>query len=171
MPRCRLLMASAAPADHQAGRGSSAKAGVEPCRGMKEFRVAEQAGSMNAGVRSVRTSFQVGQKVDVTGRDDRQGVFRVRSSVTTSRRTAPRTVTRSRTTPGSIGMAQDPGRVFPASAWRASTATSSAPRRIWRSFVWTSSASSLREGCGAGCQGWRRRRPSGGQGLRRRNGI
>ena len=52
--------------------GHLAKAGVEPCRGIKEFRVAaEQAGGMSAGDAIGADLFQVGQKVDamVTGFD------------------------------------------------------------------------------------------------------
>ncbi len=48
--------------------GHLAKAGVEPCRGTKEFRVeSEQAGGMSAGDAIGADLFQVGQKVDVTG--------------------------------------------------------------------------------------------------------
>ena len=48
--------------------GHLAKAGVEPCRGMKEFRIAEdQLSGFNAGDAIGADLFQVGQKVDVTG--------------------------------------------------------------------------------------------------------
>ena len=44
--------------------GHLAKAGVEPCRGITEFRVeADQAGAMNAGDAVSADLFQVGQKV------------------------------------------------------------------------------------------------------------
>jgi large subunit ribosomal protein L3 len=50
----------------------------------------------------------------------------------TSRRTARRTVTPSHNVPGSIGMAQDPGRVFPGKRMAGHTATSSARCRTSR---------------------------------------
>ncbi len=94
--------------------GHLAKAGVEPCRGMKEFRVdGEQLGSVNAGDAIGADLFQVGQKVDVTGVTIGKGFAGTikRHNFSGHRRSHGNSI--SHRTPGSIGMAQDPGRVFP----------------------------------------------------------
>ena len=94
--------------------GHLAKAGVEPCRGMKEFRVAEdQLGGFNAGDVISADLFQVGQKVDVTGvtiGKGFQGPIK-RHNFSSNRASHGNSI--SHRSPGSIGMAQDPGRVFP----------------------------------------------------------
>ena len=94
--------------------GHLAKAGVEPCRGIKEFRVeAEQAGGMNAGDAIGADLFQVGQKVDVTGVTIGKGFSGPikRHNISSNRASHGNSI--SHNSPGSIGMAQDPGRVFP----------------------------------------------------------
>lgn len=94
--------------------GHLAKAGVEPCRGMKEFRVdGEQAGGLNAGDAIGADLFQVGQKVDVTGVTIGKGFSGPikRHNFSSGRASHGNSI--SHNTPGSIGMAQDPGRVFP----------------------------------------------------------
>ena len=94
--------------------GHLAKAGVEPCRGMKEFRVeAAQAGSMNAGDVVGADIFQVGQKVDVTGVTIGKGFSGPIKRHNFSSNRASHGNSISHNSPGSIGMAQDPGRVFP----------------------------------------------------------
>ena len=83
---------------------------------LREFRVDARRArrSSRPARRSASDMFTVGQKVDVHGHDDRQGLRRRDQAPPLQRRTARRTATRvSHNTPGSIGMAQDPGRVFP----------------------------------------------------------
>ena len=94
--------------------GHLAKAGVEPCRGIKEFRVAaEQAGGMSAGDAIGADLFQVGQKVDVTGVTIGKGFSGPIKRHNFSSNRASHGNSISHNSPGSIGMAQDPGRVFP----------------------------------------------------------
>lgn len=94
--------------------GHLAKAGVEPCRGMKEFRVAQdQVAGFNAGDLISADLFQVGQKVDVTGVTIGKGFSGAikRHNFSSNRASHGNSV--SHNSAGSIGMAQDPGRVFP----------------------------------------------------------
>ena len=94
--------------------GHLAKAGVEPCRGIKEFRVAaEQAGGMSAGDAIGADLFHVGQKVDVTGVTIGKGFSGPIKRHNFSSNRASHGNSISHNSPGSIGMAQDPGRVFP----------------------------------------------------------
>ena len=94
--------------------GHLAKAGVEPSRGMKEFRVeGEQAGGMNVGDLLSADLFQVGQKVDVTGVTIGKGFSGPIKRHNFSSNRASHGNSISHNSPGSIGMAQDPGRVFP----------------------------------------------------------
>ena len=94
--------------------GHLAKAGVEPCRGIQEFRVAaEQAGGMSAGDAIGADLFQVGQKVDVTGVTIGKGFSGPIKRHNFSSNRASHGNSISHNSPGSIGMAQDPGRVFP----------------------------------------------------------
>ena len=94
--------------------GHLAKAGVEPCRGTKEFRVeSEQAGGMSAGDAIGADLFQVGQKVDVTGVTIGKGFSGPIKRHNFSSNRASHGNSISHNSPGSIGMAQDPGRVFP----------------------------------------------------------
>lgn len=94
--------------------GHLAKAGVEPCRGTKEFRVEpEQAGGMNAGDAIGADLFQVGQKVDVTGVTIGKGFSGPIKRHNFSSNRASHGNSISHNSAGSIGMAQDPGRVFP----------------------------------------------------------
>ena len=94
--------------------GHLAKAGVEPCRGMKEFRIAEdQLASLNAGDAIGADLFQVGQKVDVTGVSIGKGFSGVIKRHNFSSQRASHGNSISHNSAGSIGMAQDPGRVFP----------------------------------------------------------
>ena len=94
--------------------GHLAKAGVEPCRGMKEFRIEEdQLASLNAGDTIGADLFQVGQKVDVTGVSIGKGFSGVIKRHNFSSQRASHGNSISHNSAGSIGMAQDPGRVFP----------------------------------------------------------
>jgi large subunit ribosomal protein L3 len=94
--------------------GHLAKAGVEPCRGIKEFRVEpEQVASFNAGDALGADIFQVGQKVDVTGVTIGKGFSGPIKRHNFSSNRASHGNSISHNSPGSIGMAQDPGRVFP----------------------------------------------------------
>jgi large subunit ribosomal protein L3 len=98
----------------KAAAGHLAKAGVEAGSVMREFRVsAEQLSSLKAGdVISVEL-FAVGQKVDVTGTSIGKGYAGAikRHNFSSQRATHGNSV--SHNAPGSIGMNQDPGRVFP----------------------------------------------------------
>ena len=94
--------------------GHLAKAGVESGVVLKEFKVAvEELAKFKAGdVVGVET-FAVGQLVDVTGTTKGRGFSGVIRRHHFSSNRASHGNSRSHNTPGSIGMAQDPGRVFP----------------------------------------------------------
>lgn len=94
--------------------GHLAKAGVEAGEILKEFRVAPAAlAELKAGgVLSVDV-FKVGQKVDVQGTSIGKGYAGVIKRHNFSSNRASHGNSRSHNVPGSIGMAQDPGRVFP----------------------------------------------------------
>jgi len=99
---------------NKAQAGHFAKAGVEASRGLREFTVtAEQLASLQPGsVLSVEV-FQVGQLVDVTGTSQGKGFSGVIKRHNFSSQRASHGNSVSHNAPGSIGMAQDPGRVFP----------------------------------------------------------
>ena len=94
--------------------GHLAKAGVEAGVVLKEFQVAtdELAKFKPGDVVGVDT-FTVGQLVDVTGTTKGRGFSGVIKRHHFSSNRASHGNSRSHNTPGSIGMAQDPGRVFP----------------------------------------------------------
>ncbi|MEN3112911.1 50S ribosomal protein L3 [Uliginosibacterium paludis] len=94
--------------------GHAAKAGVEAGSVMREFRLsAEQIASYKAGdVISVEI-FAVGQKVDVVGTSIGKGFAGAIKRHNFSSQRASHGNSVSHNAPGSIGMAQDPGRVFP----------------------------------------------------------
>jgi len=94
--------------------GHMAKAGAEAGSVMREFRIAaEQLASYKAGdVISVEI-FAVGQKVDVTGTSIGKGFAGAIKRHNFSSQRASHGNSVSHNAPGSIGMAQDPGRVFP----------------------------------------------------------
>ena len=94
--------------------GHFAKAGVTAARVLREFRVdpAELA-SLQLGQELSVTMFQPGQKVDVTGRSIGKGFAGAIKRHNFSSNRASHGNSRSHNVPGSIGMAQDPGRVFP----------------------------------------------------------
>lgn len=94
--------------------GHLAKAGVEAGTVLKEFRVeADQLASFKPGDVISVTIFAVGQKVDVTGTSIGKGFSGSikRHNFSSNRASHGNSV--SHNAPGSIGMAQDPGRVFP----------------------------------------------------------
>ena len=94
--------------------GHLAKAGVEPCRILKEFRVdADRLASVKAGDVVGVDIFAVGQKVDVTGVTIGKGFSGPIKRHNFSSNRASHGNSISHNSPGSIGMAQDPGRVFP----------------------------------------------------------
>lgn len=94
--------------------GHYAKAGVEAGRVLREFRAGEGelANLQPGGVIGVDI-FQVGQKVDVTGVSLGKGFSGVIKRHHFSSNRASHGNSLSHNKPGSIGMAQDPGRVFP----------------------------------------------------------
>ncbi|KON81923.1 50S ribosomal protein L3 [Azoarcus sp. PA01] len=94
--------------------GHLAKAGVEAGHMLKEFRIeTEQVAGFKAGDVVGVDLFAVGQKVDVTGTSIGKGFSGVikRHNFSSNRASHGNSV--SHNAPGSIGMAQDPGRVFP----------------------------------------------------------
>jgi large subunit ribosomal protein L3 len=94
--------------------GHLAKAGVEAGRIVKEFRVdADVAGQYKAGSTVPVTLFAAGQKVDVQGTSIGKGFTGTIKRHHFSSQRASHGNSRSHNVPGSISMAQDPGRVFP----------------------------------------------------------
>tara|TARA_R110002049_G_scaffold85533_4_gene217406 strand:- start:1297 stop:1941 length:645 start_codon:yes stop_codon:yes gene_type:complete len=94
--------------------GHCAKAGVEAGSVLKEFTVdAEKLASLKAGDVIGVDLFEVGQKVDVTGTSIGKGFAGAIKRHNFSSNRASHGNSISHNAPGSIGMAQDPGRVFP----------------------------------------------------------
>ena len=94
--------------------GHLAKAGVESGVVLKEFTVKEdELARFKAGDVVGVDTFTVGQLVDVTGTTKGRGFSGVIRRHHFSSNRASHGNSRSHNTPGSIGMAQDPGRVFP----------------------------------------------------------
>ena len=94
--------------------GHLAKLGVEPAEVLKEFRVsAEIAGQYQPGAAVPVTLFAAGQKVDVQGTSIGKGFAGTIKRHNFSSQRASHGNSRSHNVPGSISMAQDPGRVFP----------------------------------------------------------
>jgi large subunit ribosomal protein L3 len=99
---------------NKAAAGHFAKAGVEAGSVLKEFTVtAEQAAGLKPGAAIGVDQFQVGQKVDVTGVTIGKGYAGTIKRYHFSSGRATHGNSKSHNVPGSIGMAQDPGRVFP----------------------------------------------------------
>ncbi|CAH0199489.1 50S ribosomal protein L3 [Massilia sp. Bi118] len=99
---------------NKASAGHYAKAGVEAGTLLKEFRIeAAQAAEFKAGDAVNVSMFEVGQKIDVQGTSIGKGYAGTikRHNFASGRQTHGNS--RSHNVPGSIGMAQDPGRVFP----------------------------------------------------------
>ena len=94
--------------------GHLAKAGVEAGQILKEFRVtADQIANLKAGDVISVTIFQPGQKVDVSGTTIGKGFNGAIKRHHFSSNRASHGNSLSHNSAGSIGMAQDPGRVFP----------------------------------------------------------
>jgi large subunit ribosomal protein L3 len=98
----------------KAQAGHFAKAGVEAGSVLREFRVdAGQLSSLAPGAVIAADIFQPGQLVDVAGTTQGKGFAGVIKRHNFSSNRASHGNSRSHNVPGSIGMAQDPGRVFP----------------------------------------------------------
>ena len=94
--------------------GHFAKAGVEAGSIVREFRVAAEAlGELKPGAVVKVEIFSAGQKVDVHGTSIGKGFAGTIKRHNFSSGRASHGNSRSHNVPGSIGMAQDPGRVFP----------------------------------------------------------
>ena len=99
---------------NKAAAGHYAKAAVEAGTVLKEFRVdASKAAEMKAGDVLPVTMFEVGQKIDVQGVSIGKGYAGVIKRHNFSSNRASHGNSLSHNAPGSIGMNQDPGRVFP----------------------------------------------------------
>lgn len=94
--------------------GHLAKAGVQAGEILKEFPVdAAKAGELSSGAVIAADIFEVGQKVDVQGTSIGKGYAGTIKRYNFASGRASHGNSRSHNVPGSIGMAQDPGRVFP----------------------------------------------------------
>jgi large subunit ribosomal protein L3 len=99
---------------NKAAAGHLAKAGVEAGSVLKEFRVTQdQLATFKPGDTVSVTIFAVGQKVDISGTTIGKGFTGAikRHHFSSNRASHGNSV--SHNSAGSIGMAQDPGRVFP----------------------------------------------------------
>ena len=146
--------------------GHLAKAGVEAGEVLKEFRVDAPKRCRVQGRRRGRSSslFAVGQKVDVQGTSIGKGFAGTIKRHNFARSRASHGNSRSHNVPGSIGMAQDPGRVFPGKRMSGHlgdvTATDAEPRhrphrRRARSCCWSRAPCPARR-----TATWSSRRPS-----------
>lgn len=98
----------------KAAAGHFAKAGVEAGSVLKEFTVnADQLAGLQPGATISVEIFQPGQLVDVTGVSKGKGYAGTIKRYNFASGRATHGNSRSHNVPGSIGMAQDPGRVFP----------------------------------------------------------
>ena len=96
------------------GDVAACKAAVEAGHTLKEFRVTEeQLANLKVGGKVGVDLFQVGQMVDVTGTSQGKGFSGAIKRHHFSSQRASHGNSRSHNAPGSTGMAQDPGRVFP----------------------------------------------------------
>jgi large subunit ribosomal protein L3 len=94
--------------------GHLAKAGVEAGEILREFRVsADVAGQFKPGSALPVTLFAAGQAVDVQGTSIGKGFTGTIKRHNFKSQRASHGNSRSHNVPGSISMAQDPGRVFP----------------------------------------------------------
>jgi large subunit ribosomal protein L3 len=94
--------------------GHLAKSGVNAAAGMMEFPVAEDAvATYQPGAAISVEIFTVGQMVDVSGVTQGKGFAGTIKRHHFSSQRATHGNSRSHNVPGSIGQAQDPGRIFP----------------------------------------------------------
>jgi len=99
---------------NKAAAGHLAKAAVEAGHILREFRVLEsELANVKIGGRIGVDIFKVGQKVDVSGMSQGKGFAGVikRHHFSSNRASHGNSISHNK--PGSTGMAQDPGRVFP----------------------------------------------------------
>jgi len=98
----------------KASRFHYAKAGVEAGSILREFRIdSAEASKLKTGDVISTELFQTGQKVDVQGISIGKGYAGTIKRYNFASGRASHGNSRSHNVPGSIGMAQDPGRVFP----------------------------------------------------------
>jgi len=98
----------------KAAAGHYAKAGVEAGSSLREFTVSpEQLNDLQAGATVSVEIFKEGQLVDVTGISKGKGYAGTIKRHNFKSGRASHGNSKSHNVPGSIGMAQDPGRVFP----------------------------------------------------------
>jgi len=98
----------------KAQAGHFAKAGVAAGRGVREFAIAaDTLSNFSAGGEVTVEIFQAGQLVDVTGTSQGKGYAGTIKRYHFGSGRATHGNSKSHNVPGSIGMAQDPGRVFP----------------------------------------------------------
>jgi large subunit ribosomal protein L3 len=99
---------------NKSAAGHFAKAGVQAGSDLREFRVQASAlGDLKPGSVIPAALFAAGQKVDVAGTSIGKGFTGTIKRHNFSSGRASHGNSRSHNVPGSIGMAQDPGRVFP----------------------------------------------------------
>lgn len=99
---------------NKAAAGHYAKAGVEAGSVLKEFAATpEELNGLQPGGKLGVDLFKVGQKVDVTGVTIGKGYAGTIKRYHFASGRATHGNSKSHNVPGSIGMAQDPGRVFP----------------------------------------------------------
>ena len=98
----------------KAEAGHFAKAGVEAGRGLHEFALTEEKlAELKVGDEVTVAIFEAGQFVDVTGTSKGKGFAGTIKRHNFGSQRASHGNSRSHRVPGSIGMNQDPGRVFP----------------------------------------------------------
>lgn len=95
--------------------GHYAKAGIEAGSSLREFRLdpARAAEFAPGAVVAVESVFEAGQQVDVTGTSIGKGFAGTIKRHNFKSQRASHGNSRSHRVPGSIGQAQDPGRIFP----------------------------------------------------------
>ncbi|AZR59015.1 50S ribosomal protein L3 [Eikenella corrodens] len=99
---------------NKAEAGHFAKAGVEAGRGLHEFALTEEKlAELKVGDEVTVAIFEAGQFVDVTGTSKGKGFAGTIKRHNFGSQRASHGNSRSHHVPGSIGMNQDPGRVFP----------------------------------------------------------
>ncbi|MDZ7830091.1 MAG: 50S ribosomal protein L3 [Halofilum sp. (in: g-proteobacteria)] len=97
----------------RAQAGHYAKAGTEPGRGLWEFRVeGDEAGEIEVGAELGIDRFEAGQRVDVRGTSKGRGFAGAVKRHNFRTQDASHGNSLAHRVPGSIGQAQDPGRVL-----------------------------------------------------------